>query len=527
MGSPSENAALGLEWFDFVTGFALFLFFVYQKKMKNRCKFEVLYVTGVGAFTDWMKIFLTKTEPAQFTIEETGLKVNWSRWVGWLITCPVILIHLSNLAGREVFDVRRLMKMFIAFQIMCLGGATASMTHTGMKYLFAIISWGSMMIIFKHAADIFNEANATMPAKAKPHLQRLAFIFFSTWALFGVFFCLSAELSNMLDMGVARAAYAFLDFWSKNGYAYTGWYIRWNILRKAEKPEEFVDEIKDEDDAKKYKVLLIEPDEVFAYFFFNTLQQQDCEVDTVKTVPEAVQKITTVFLSNHQYDVIMISHDLAKADNYAHMQDVRRAAFMLPVIAYGRTITPEDINNRSATGIDDFLVAPFPDQEIARKLLKWSRRMSLDPRKMSMVPITNPLNRAHALMNYQSPLPPVAEAAPAKLADGEKPANPNAGIEAKLELLMASLEEVKKSSQETTADLARRMDQAGIGMQTQQQFQQPQTQQQFQQPQTQMPQPQGQIPGQQVLQQSPVQAEMNQFLAQNGIQRSGNSYTFI
>lgn len=413
---------------------------------------------------------------------------------------------------------------------MCLGGATASMTHTGMKYLFAIVSWVSIFTIFKHAQEIFQEALATMPAKAKPYLHRLMAIFFITWSLFGVFFCLSAEMTDLTDMGVARAAYAFLDIISKSGYAYTGWYIRWNILRKAEKPEEFIDEIKDEDDAKKYKVLLIEPDEVFAYFFFNTLSQQDCEVETVKSVTDAVQKVSTVVLSDHQYDVIMISHDLAKVNNYTGMQEVRRAAFMLPVIAYGRTISAEDINNRSATGIDDFLVAPFPDQEIARKLLKWSRRMSLDPRKMSLVPMSA-ATRMQSMMAMQT-LAPVSEV---KVMDGEKPVNPNAGIEKKLELLMASLEEVKKTTSETTADLARRLDASeGRYTSTPQHFPlqgnvthhsgtpNPMMQGNVTQ---QVPMDYPQQQGQQSTEMTTQQ--MQQFLSQNGIQRSGNSYTFI
>ena len=62
------------------------------------------------------------------------------------------------------------------------------------------------------------------------------------------------QMLEMFDIGTTRAAYAFLDILSKSGYAYHGWYIRWNILRKYNKPEEFVDEIKDEDDQKEYKV---------------------------------------------------------------------------------------------------------------------------------------------------------------------------------------------------------------------------------------------------------------------------------
>jgi hypothetical protein len=62
--------------------------------------------------------------------------------------------------------------------------------------------------------------------------------------------------------------------------------------------------------------------------------------------------------------MIMINHDLARANNYQIMFEIRKSLFMLPVIAYGRNIPKDEMDNRNATGIDDFLVAPFPDDEV-------------------------------------------------------------------------------------------------------------------------------------------------------------------
>jgi bacteriorhodopsin len=115
-----------------------FSFFMYQRQAKRRCKFEVLFVTSVGAFCDLLKLtVIDKQEPSAFEMGNSGQMVYWSRWAGWLATCPVLLIHLSNLAGKEVFkEVRRMMKMLISFQIMIVFGATASMIASDMKYIF-------------------------------------------------------------------------------------------------------------------------------------------------------------------------------------------------------------------------------------------------------------------------------------------------------------------------------------------------------------------------------------------------------
>jgi len=477
---------MAFQWIDFISSFFLFLFFLYQRKYKGRCKFEVLYVTGVGTFTDWMKIFLTGYVPASFNIQQNGNFVGWSRWVGWLITCPVLLIHLANLPGKEIFNVRRLMKMLIGFQVMVACGATAAMAEGAWKWLFAFAAWMAEMVIFKHAKDVFEESHVTMPVQAGDHLNRTALVFFSSWTGFGIFFCAGPEMAGSIDADTTKAAYAIFDILSKNVYAWHGWHLRWRILRKANKPDEFIDEIKEEDEQKEYKVLLIERDEVFSYFFYNTLVQHQCVVDSVKTLNDALGKLTTVTQAGSQYDVIMINHEMAKENNYAMMQELRRAAFMLPVLAYGRNIDPQDVNNRNATGIDDFLVAPFPDNEIEKKMMKWSRRMSVDPRRASM-PFqtlgnqTGQSNRLAGMLNmppaaptsFSSGPPPPSGSAPGpgpvkmtldcdtfeEKQDKESAAEKQtADLNMKLEMLMKQLEEVKTSTKQATEDFSRRLE---------------------------------------------------------------------
>jgi hypothetical protein len=42
----------------------------------------------------------------------------------------------------------------------------------------------------------------------------------------------------------------------------------------------------------------------------------------------------------------MINHDLARQNNYEIMAEIRQTLFMLPVIAYGRNIPRDDMDNR-------------------------------------------------------------------------------------------------------------------------------------------------------------------------------------
>eukprot|EP00976_Prorocentrum_cordatum_P086938 1186706-Prorocentrum_minimum.AAC.2 len=85
------------------------------------------------------------------------------------------------------------------------------------------------------------------------------------------------------------------------------------------------------------------------------------QVDMAKNLDELIAKTSDVGI---QYDMIMINHDLAKQNNYQIMFEIRKSLFMLPVVSYGRNIPKDEMDNRTATGIDDFLVAPFPDNEV-------------------------------------------------------------------------------------------------------------------------------------------------------------------
>jgi len=523
----------GIEWIDFIMSVSLFAFFYYQKTVKKRCKFEVLYVTGVGGISDFIKVTAATVVPARLTIQENGIKFGWSRYFGWLTTCPVLLIHLSNLAGKEVFDVRRMMKILVAYQLLMCSGATAGMTDKdNIKwgfYLFAVF-W--LFVVFRYGKSIFAEAKMAMPKRAAPVLYRIMGIFYGGWAAFGITWFMGPEGVGWISPDAAKAVYAVLDILTKNVYAMHGWYLRWYILRKHNKPEEFVEQenVAEENQPKELKILLVEQDEVFGYFFYNMLVQHGSKVDLAKNLSELMAKTSNVGI---QYDMIMINHDLAKQNNYQIMFEIRKSLFMLPVISYGRNIPKDEMDNRTATGIDDFLVAPFPDDEVRNKMTKWSRRASVDPSLiMNMSNMAAMANSATAIpgkgaaptmsfgtgVRHSDAGPGVNKGGFKMGAIGEEatdcdnwveprqgarhpPANDgSADLNSKLDLLMRQLEDVKSSTSAQTREMQQKMDQQQKAFEQQQQ-QMMMSQQMMQQP-------------QQMMQQQPQQMMMPQPMAQ-------------
>jgi hypothetical protein len=76
----------------------------------------------------------------------------------WLTTCPVLLIHLNNIAGEEVQNVERASMLVIELNLMVLLGATSSFSKGGAALVFFMLAWLVCFTIFVQAYTIFNEA---------------------------------------------------------------------------------------------------------------------------------------------------------------------------------------------------------------------------------------------------------------------------------------------------------------------------------------------------------------------------------
>jgi len=317
-------------------------------------------------------------------------------------------------------------------------------------------------IIFKFAAEIFREAIATMPERAKNHLIRMAIVFFSSWSGFGCFFLLGPEMSGLVPKGVMLIGFAICDNISKNVYAWHGWFLRWHILRKHDSPGEFVEE--DTEEVKNgYRVLLVETDPMFLYYFENILQHHNCKIDVASSTDLMMKKLEASVEVDHEYDIMLVSFSMAKLNAFHLVKQVRSVAFMMPIIAYGRDIMPSDMQSRNVNGIDDYIKAPFADEEISTKMVRWSRRMSVDMNALSRV----------LTMDKERTSGKVARAPPSSLGKiSEKPFMPPMGMPvhaaseapdtnnvlyAKLEQLMQQLDEVKTTNLQTSTAMEARL----------------------------------------------------------------------
>lgn len=88
----------------------------------------------------------------------TGNQALWLRYAEWLLSCPVILIHLSNLTGMKNDYSKRTMGLLVSDIGTIVFGATAAMAGVGyLKILFWFLglSYGCYSFFLVAKVNIF------------------------------------------------------------------------------------------------------------------------------------------------------------------------------------------------------------------------------------------------------------------------------------------------------------------------------------------------------------------------------------
>ena len=84
----------------------------------------MLYIALAECVIYLAHIMYPKAPGAVILLAE-GKPVNWLRYAGWLVTTPILIIHMQSLSGVAKLD-DRLIQMLICNQAMILFGVTGA-----------------------------------------------------------------------------------------------------------------------------------------------------------------------------------------------------------------------------------------------------------------------------------------------------------------------------------------------------------------------------------------------------------------
>jgi len=228
-GSEGEKAgSLGLAWFAAVLSIFMFIFYTWQF-YTSTCGWEVVFVSIMEGLYYVADIFFHDQIPFTLFLAD-GATVPMVRYTEWLLTCPVLLIHLSNITGLQDEYSPRTMKVLTADQGTLIFGILAAMSSKGLKIFFFLCGATFGVTTFYTAAQIYIEAYYQVP-KGQPQkaVRWMTWSYFMSWPLFPVFFLAGPVGFGHLNKHGDSIAHAIIDMLSKNLWGILGWYLRYTI----------------------------------------------------------------------------------------------------------------------------------------------------------------------------------------------------------------------------------------------------------------------------------------------------------
>ncbi|GLC33099.1 hypothetical protein PLESTB_000370500 [Pleodorina starrii] len=220
-----KRAAQTLQWVTFGISVATLLWYAFQG-WRATCGWEEVYVAIIETLKSIMEAFYEFDTPAMLYLS-TGVPVVWLRYGEWLLTCPVLLIHLSNLTGLNNDYSVRTMALLISDVGCIVWGATAAMCRGYLRLIFFLIACVYGAYTFFHAGKVYIEAYHVVPKGLCRRLViSMACLYFCSWGMFPVLFAVGPEGLGHISLYGSSIGHCILDLFSKNV-----WGILGNALR--------------------------------------------------------------------------------------------------------------------------------------------------------------------------------------------------------------------------------------------------------------------------------------------------------
>ena len=237
--SPVTDQFLLFHWINVVVCFALLVYYLYEYRVKS-CGWEVVYICIVDGIVYLFEIIFHGYAPANVYVKFGGYDdpvlrdVVWLRYAGWIVTTPVLLMHVNDLVGtgeKTPFEFHRERLMIMANQLTLIIGISGSFADNGYaQALFFFLSFCCFTFQNYHAFNIYHETMRTFPLKATPYLKVMALIYFGFWHVYPLLWALGPEAAGFITPNGSRVLHSLADLFAKNLWGFLAFYVREKIL---------------------------------------------------------------------------------------------------------------------------------------------------------------------------------------------------------------------------------------------------------------------------------------------------------
>nr|AHH02145.1 protein 115 [synthetic construct] len=219
----------GTQWFTVILSIFMTLWFIYNF-YTGHCGWEVIFVTTIEFIKILIEVFFEYETPCMI-YSVFGPVTSWLRYIEWLLTCPVILIHLSNLTGLDEEYSARTMGLLTSDQGTICFGVTAALSRNGVvKVITFLTALCFGVSTFYSASRVYIESYHQVPKGLCRRLVRyLTAMFFCSWLMFPLLFLAGPEGLAYLTWSGSTIGHTVADLLSKNIWGLIAHYLQVKI----------------------------------------------------------------------------------------------------------------------------------------------------------------------------------------------------------------------------------------------------------------------------------------------------------
>jgi len=188
--------------------------------MRGKVQWESMWVIFVECFAYGAGLVSPDAEFVELHLAN-GQYIEWLRYMGWILTCPVLLMTLVSMTtsdGTKPPTVRLVPLLVANLTMVCMGITAASCSEPTKWYIFAIaISFGGF--VFSCAIQCFLALIFEAPeSNVKCTSIMLTVTFLAGWGCFPVAFVIGHSGLGAVSKNVQWALFVIGDLLSKNAW---------------------------------------------------------------------------------------------------------------------------------------------------------------------------------------------------------------------------------------------------------------------------------------------------------------------